>query len=131
MYWWGSEIILKKDLTWLKLCLVIISAPELKFNKQNKPFVIQYQKLDFLQNSSIPFHQVTFDHSISCVLLIDKPNESCKTRKHLKEIPYPPEKAFKKKRKYFTSKDKCPNFTNFFRAPKINNSNLSNEKQRT
>ena len=109
---------------------MIISAPELKFNKQNKPFVIQYQKLDFLQNSSIPFHQVTFDHSISCVLLIDKPNESFENLKHLKEIPYPPEKAFKKKRKYFTSKDKCPNFTNFFRTPNINNSNVSNEKQK-
>ena len=40
-------------------------------------------------------------------------------------------KAFKKKRKkYYISKDKCPNFTNFFRKPKINNSNLSNEKQK-
>ena len=40
-------------------------------------------------------------------------------------------KAFKKKRKkYYTSNDKCPNFTNFFRMPKINNSNLSNEKQK-
>ena len=36
----------------------------------------------------------------------------------------------KKKRKYFTSKDKCPNFTNFFRTPNINNSNVSNEKQK-
>ena len=41
-------------------------------------------------------------------------------------------KAFKKKRKsYYTSKDKCPNFTRFFRAPKIDYSNISNEKQRT
>ena len=32
---------------------------------------------DFSQNSSVRFHRVTFDHSISCVLLIDKPNESC------------------------------------------------------
>ena len=40
--------------------------------------------------------------------------------------------TFKKKRKlYYTSKDKWPNFRNFFRTPKINNSNLSNEKQRT
>ena len=53
-----------------------------------------------------------------------------KTEKHLKEIPYPPKKAFKDKIKYYTSKDKCPNFTNFFRIPKINNSNLSNEKQK-
>ena len=54
--------------------------------------------------------------------------KAAKTPKHLKEIPYPPKKAFKQKRKYFISKDKCPNFTNFFRTPKINNSNLSNEK---
>ena len=56
--------------------------------------------------------------------------KAAKTQKHLKEIPYPPKKAFKKKIKYYTSKDKCPNFTNFFRMPKINNSNLSNEKQK-
>ena len=41
---------------------------------------------DFSQNSSFPFHQVTFDHSISCVLLIDKPNESCQNSKNLKEM---------------------------------------------
>ena len=56
--------------------------------------------------------------------------KAAKTQKHLKEIPHPPKKAFKKKTKYYTSKDKCPNFTNFFRMPKINNSNLSNEKQK-
>ena len=56
--------------------------------------------------------------------------KASKTQKHLKEIPYPPKKAFKDKIKYYTSKDKCPNFTNFFRMPKINNSNLSNEKQK-
>ena len=56
--------------------------------------------------------------------------KASKTQKHLKEIPYPPEKAFKKKKKYYTSKNKCPNFANFFRMPKINNSNLSNEKQK-
>ena len=37
--------------------------------------------LDFFQNSSVPFHLVAFDYSISCVLLIDKPNESCKNSK--------------------------------------------------
>ena len=46
--------------------------------------------------------------------------KASKTQKHLKEIPYPPEKAFKKKKEYYTSKDKCPSFTNFFRMPKIN-----------
>ena len=56
--------------------------------------------------------------------------KAAKTQKHLKEIPYPPKKAFKKIIKYYTSKDKCPNFTNFFRMSKINNSNLLNEKQK-
>ena len=56
--------------------------------------------------------------------------KASKTQKHLKEIPYPPKKAFKKKRKYYTSKNKCPNFTKLFRMPKINNSNLSNKKQK-
>ena len=52
--------------------------------------------------------------------------KAAKTQKHLKEIPYPPKKAFLKKIKYYTNKDKCPNFTNFFRTY----SNLSNEKQK-
>ena len=56
--------------------------------------------------------------------------KAAKNPKHLKEIHYPLKKAFKKKRKYFTSKDKYPNFTNSFRTPKINNWNLSNEKQK-
>ena len=58
--------------------------------------------------------------------------KASKTQKHLKEIPYPPKKSFLKEKKYYTSKDKCANFTYFFRMrmPKINNSNLSNEKQK-
>ena len=48
----------------------------------------------------------------------------------MKEIAYPPKKAFKKKIKYYTGKDKFPSFKNFFRMPKVNNSNLSNEKQK-
>ena len=36
------------------------------------------KSFDFSQNSSVPFHQVTFCYSISCVLLIDKSNESCR-----------------------------------------------------
>ena len=52
--------------------------------------------------------------------------KAVKTPKRLKEMSYPPQKkAFKKKtKKYYTSKGKCPNFTNFFRTPNINNSNL-------
>ena len=59
--------------------------------------------------------------------------KAAKIPKNLKEMPYPPQKeTFKKKwKQYCTSKGKCPNFTNFFRRPKINNSKLSNEKQRT
>ena len=40
--------------------------------------------LDFSQNYFVPFHRFTFDHSISCVLLIDKPNESCQNSKKFK-----------------------------------------------
>ena len=58
--------------------------------------------------------------------------KATKNPKKLEEMSYPSQKkAFKKKRKYYTSKDKCPNFTNVLRTAKINNSNLSNEKQRT
>ena len=32
---------------------------------------------DFSQNPSVPLNQVTFYRLISCVFLIDKPNESC------------------------------------------------------
>ena len=52
--------------------------------------------------------------------------KAAKTQKHLKEIPYPPKKAFKKKVIYYTNKDKCPNFINFFRTY----SKLSNETQK-
>ena len=49
-------------------------------------------------------------------------------------MPYPPQKKknfYKEKKMILISKGKCPNFANFFRTPKINNSNLLNEKQRT
>ena len=50
-----------------------------KSQQAKKSFAIQYQKLlIFFQNFSVPFHQIMFDYSISCVLLIDRPNESCK-----------------------------------------------------
>ena len=47
---------------------------------------------------SVPFHQVTFDHSISCVVLIDKSNESCQNSKKFKEMPYPPPKKLLKRK---------------------------------
>ena len=51
-------------------------------------FVVQYQKhFYFSQNYSVPFHWITFDHSILCALLKDKQNESCQSSKNLKEMP--------------------------------------------
>ena len=62
------------------------------------------------------------------MLLLDKPNENCKNCIRFEEkclIHHI--KDFKKKiKKYCTSKDKCPNFTNFCRTSKSNNSDLSN-----
>ena len=40
---------------------------------------------DFSQNYFAPFHRFTFNHSISCVLLIDKPNESCQNLSNQKQ----------------------------------------------
>ena len=52
------------------------SALELKVNKQKKNLSLTVPKaFDFSQNSSVAFHRVTFDHSTSCVLLMDKPNK--------------------------------------------------------
>ena len=66
-----------KHLTWLKLYLVIISALEIKVNKhKNIHLSFSTKNFCFSQNSSVPFHQLTFYRSISCVLLIDKQNES-------------------------------------------------------
>ena len=65
-----------------KLYLVIISAIELKFNKQKKPFAIQKPKtFEFFPKSFAPFNQIIFDQSSPCVLLIDKPSENCKNSK--------------------------------------------------
>ena len=54
--------------------------------------------------------------------------KAAKTPKNLKEMPYPSQK--RKNKKYCTSKDKCPNFIDFFRTAKINNSNLSNARHK-
>ena len=54
----------------------------IKCQQAKKLFIINRTKtVDFSQNFSVPFHRVTFDHPISGVLLIDKPNESCKNSK--------------------------------------------------
>ena len=56
--------------------------------------------------------------------------KAAKTPKNLKEMPYSTQKMlFKKKRKnYYTSKDKCLKFTNFFRMPKIQTHQMRNKK---
>ena len=72
-----------------KICSGIKSQPVKKTICHSVP-----KTFDFSQNYSVPFHQVTFNHSISCVLLIDKPNKSCQNSKNLKEMPYPPQKRF-------------------------------------
>ena len=55
--------------------------------------------------------------------------KAAKTPKNLKEMPYSTQKMlFKKKRKnYYTSKDKCLKFTNFFRMPKIQTHQMRNK----
>ena len=80
------------------------SALELKVNKQKKHLSLTVPKtFHFSQNSSVALHRVTFDHSTSCVLLIDKPNKSCKNAKKKKNKERnalsTTKKAFKKKRK--------------------------------
>ena len=45
---------------------------EIKSQQVKKAFCHSVPKtFDFSQNCSVSFHRVTFDHSISCVLLID------------------------------------------------------------
>ena len=66
---------------------------------------------DFSQNSSVPFHKVTFYRSISCVLLIDKPNESYKNCiKFERNALSTKKKAFRKKRKKLHQQRQMPQF---------------------
>ena len=51
--------------------------------------------------------------------------KAAKTLKNLKEMPYPPDKKLLKRK----GNSITPAKTNFFRMPKINNSNLSNENK--
>ena len=67
---------------------------------QQKKHICHSVPKTFSKNSSVSFHRVTFDHSISCALLIDNLMKNVRTPKSLKEIPYPSQKkAIKKKRK--------------------------------
>ena len=73
-----------------------MSALELKVNKQKNHLSLSTKPktFDFFQNPSVPFHQVIFDHSISCVLLIDKPDESCKNSKTFERNTLSTKKSF-------------------------------------
>ena len=59
--------------------------------------------------------------------------KAAETALNLKEIPYRPQKKFlkRKEKNIAPAKANAPTFTNFFRMPKSNNSDLSNGKQRT
>ena len=55
-----------------------------KSQQVKKKLSFSTKNFDFSQNYSVPFHRVTFGHSISCVILPDKPNESCQNSKKFK-----------------------------------------------
>ena len=56
--------------------------------------------------------------------------KAAETALNLKEIPYRPQKKFlkRKEKNIAPAKANAPIFTNFFRMPKSNNSDLSNGK---
>ena len=69
----------------------------IKSEQVKKTFLIQYQKHLIFLRIPLPLHRITFDHSISCVLLIDKPNESYQNSKNfLKNAISTTKKAEKK-----------------------------------
>ena len=81
-----------------KICSGIKSQPVKKTICHSVP-----KTFDFSQNYSVPFHRVSLDHSNSCVLLIDKPNESCRNSKKIKRNTISTtKKAFNKKRNSIT-----------------------------
>ena len=75
----------QKHFTWSKLYLVIISALKLKVNKFKS------------KNSVVPFHQVTFDHSISCVLLTETKWKLQKLKNIWNKYLIPQKKLLKRK----------------------------------
>ena len=62
------------------------------------------------------------------MLLIDKPNESCKNPKTFEGNTLSTKKE--KENQILHQQRQMPQFTNFFRVSKINNLNFSNEKQK-
>ena len=126
---WHLLNVNKKHLSWLKLYLVLISG--IKSQQAKKPFVIQYQNLLIFLRIPLVHFIKSFFWSFNFMCAFNWLTEwKLQKLKNIWKKYLIHEKAFKKNIKYYTSKDKCPNFTNFFTMSKINNSNLSNEKQK-
>ena len=113
----------------IKVISVLISG--IKSQQAKKTFVIQYQNLLIFLRISL-FHFIkSFFWSFNFMCAFNWLTEwKLQKLKNIWKKYLIHEKAFKKNIKYYTSKDKCPNFTNFLTMSKINNSNLSNEKQK-
>ena len=76
----------------------ICSGIKSQQEKKKKHLSLTVPKTFDFSHSFIPFHRVAFDYLISCVLLIDKPNESCKSSKKFERNALSTtKKAFKKK----------------------------------
>ena len=75
-----SILNVKKASNLIKFISSYNACSGIKIQQAKKEHIYYYvsQTFDFSQNSSSPFHQATFDHSVSYVLLINKPNEICK-----------------------------------------------------
>ena len=73
-----------------------VKTKHLSFSTRNVSSIPKTSEKTF----SVLFHRVTFDHSVSCVLLRHKPNGSYKNYQKFERMPYPPQKRLlKKKRK--------------------------------
>ena len=96
----------KQHLTWLKLYLVIISALELKFNRQKKKhFSFSTKKYWFFSKF---FCSISSSHFLPFKIHFLPLNESCKNSLKFERNPLSQQKSVKKRKKYYTSEDKCP-----------------------
>ena len=101
IYWWHpgiyySCILLCKSIWNVKKHLTLLKNLQVK---KNICFSVQ-KTFWFFSKFLRSIHQITFDHSVSCVLQIDKQNESCQNSKNFERNAISTtKKAFKKKRK--------------------------------
>ena len=82
----------------------------IKIQQAKKPICYSVPRSRFFQNSSVLFHQVTFDYSLSYVILIDKPNESYKNSKTFERNTLSTKKSFKKEKKILHQQRQMPQF---------------------